>query len=144
MKPHRVRIFAMQAIYQLDMDNTKSFEDVSDLLWIDYPIIDEEKWMFNKIVKGVIDYKEEIDNIIKEYSENWDFDRITPVTKSILRMSIYQLLYMYDANQYKILIDEAIRLAKKYAEPESTRFINGILDSFYKIKIVLARMDTPT
>ena len=131
MKPHRARILAMQALFQAEFQEKQTAELVK-FEWIDYEIPESEQNFARKIISGVKESLKEIDNLITEHSKNWDIERISPVNKSILRVSIYQLLYMKDEIPAKVIIDEAIKLAKEYAEDDSGRFINGILDTCYK------------
>lgn len=134
MKPHRARILAMQALFQAEFQEKQTAELVK-FEWIDYEIPESEQNFARKIISGVKESLKEIDNLITEHSKNWDIERISPVNKSILRVSIYQLLYMKDEIPAKVIIDEAIKLAKEYAEDDSGRFINGILDACYKANI---------
>ena len=134
MKPHRARILAMQALFQAEFQEKETAELVK-FEWIDYEIPESEQNFAKKIISGVKESLKEIDNLITEHSKNWDIERINPVNKSILRVSIYQLLYMKDEIPAKVIIDEAIKLAKEYAEDDSGRFINGILDACYKANI---------
>lgn len=69
---------------------------------------------------------EEVDNIIQKYAKNWDLGRIVKMDKDILRIAIVELLYMKDAPM-KVIVDEALELAKKYSTDDSASFINGIL-----------------
>lgn len=69
---------------------------------------------------------EEVDNIIQKYAKNWDLDRLVKMDKDILRIAIVELLYMKDAPM-KVIVDEALELAKKYSTDDSASFINGIL-----------------
>lgn len=69
---------------------------------------------------------EEVDNIIQKYAKNWDLGRLVKMDKDILRIAIVELLYMKDAPM-KVVIDEALELAKKYSTDDSASFINGIL-----------------
>ena len=131
MKPHRARILAMQALFQAEFQE-KQIAELVKFEWIDYEIPESEQNFAIKIISGVKESLKEIDNLITEHSKNWDIERISPVNKSILRVSIYQLLYMKDEIPAKVIIDEAIKLAKEYAEDDSGRFINGILDACYK------------
>ncbi len=74
-------------------------------------------------------YKEhnaELDEIIQKYAKNWDFQRLVTMDKNILRIALIELLYI-KATPLKVVIDEALELAKKYSTDESTTFINGIL-----------------
>ena len=70
--------------------------------------------------------KDEIDGIIKQYAIGWDIDRLFKIDKDILRIAIIELVYVKDA-PVKVVIDEALELAKKYSTDDSPSFINGIL-----------------
>ena len=69
---------------------------------------------------------EEVDNIIQKYAKNWDLGRLVKMDKDILRIAIVELLYMKDAPM-KVIVDEALELAKKYSTDDSASIINGIL-----------------
>lgn len=69
---------------------------------------------------------EEIDGMIKKYSTGWDFDRLVKMDKDILRIAISELLYVKEAPM-KVIVDEAVELAKKYSTDDSSSFINGVL-----------------
>ena len=73
---------------------------------------------------------EEIDVLIVEKAEKWDFNRIAVIDKLILRMSIAEILYFPDIPP-KVTINEAIEIAKIYSTSNSSRFVNGILDAVY-------------
>lgn len=68
----------------------------------------------------------EIDDTIQKYVKNWDVTRLIRMDKDILRIAIIELLYMKDAPM-KVIVDEALELAKKYSTEDSASFINGIL-----------------
>lgn len=69
---------------------------------------------------------EEVDKIIQQYSKGWDIERLVKMDKDILRIAIVELLYIKDAPM-KVVVDEALELAKKYSTEDSSAFINGIL-----------------
>ena len=69
---------------------------------------------------------EEVDNIIQKYAKNWDLGRLVKMDKDILRIAITELLYIKDA-PLKVIVDEAVELAKKYSTEDSSSFVNGIL-----------------
>lgn len=74
-------------------------------------------------------YKEhaaELDEIMQKYAKNWDLQRLVTMDKNILRIALIELLYIKQT-PLKVVIDEALELAKKYSTDESTTFINGIL-----------------
>ena len=68
----------------------------------------------------------EVDEIIQKYAKNWDLGRLVKMDKDILRIAIVELLYIKDAPM-KVVVDEALELAKKYSTEDSSSFINGIL-----------------
>lgn len=86
----------------------------------------EVKRHIELIFKTYKDKKNEIDNIIKQYAIGWDIDRLFKLDKDILRIAIIELVYLKDA-PVKVIIDEALELAKKYSTDDSPSFINGIL-----------------
>ncbi len=69
---------------------------------------------------------EEIDGMIQKYSTGWDFDRLVKMDKDILRIAISELLYIKETPM-KVVVDEALELAKKYSTDDSASFINGVL-----------------
>ncbi|MCS6984809.1 MAG: transcription antitermination factor NusB [Leptospiraceae bacterium] len=131
MKPHRARILAMQAIFQKEFHN-RPLQELESFDWIDYNLPQDDRDFALLLIHTTLEHQKEIDELIKNYSEHWDFDRISPVNKAILRISLAQLLYLRHIVPPKVSLDEAIRLAKEYAEDDSSRFINGILDRVYK------------
>ena len=68
----------------------------------------------------------EVDDIIQKHARNWDLQRLVKMDKDILRIAIVELLYIKDAPM-KVVVDEALELAKKYSTDDSSSFINGIL-----------------
>lgn len=72
---------------------------------------------------------EEVDEIIQKYAKNWDLGRLVKMDKDILRIAIVELLYIKDAPM-KVVVDEALELAKKYSTDDSAAFINGVLAKF--------------
>lgn len=131
MKPHRARVAAMQALYQ-DQFIERDWSEYGDFLWIDYQLPESEQKFALDIIKGVKENIELIDTQIKELSQNWDFSRLSYVCKAILRSSFFQLKFQQSEIPAKVIIDEAIKIAREFDESDSTRFINGILDAFLK------------
>lgn len=78
---------------------------------------------------GTVEKAEELDNIIAEYSEKRKVNRIGKVCLAILRLAIYECLYV-DRVPVNVAISEAVQLSRKYAFENDTQFINGVLGSF--------------
>ena len=79
-----------------------------------------------KIAEKYQEKNSELDEIIQKYAKNWDLQRLVTMDKNILRIALIELLYIKET-PLKVVIDEAIELAKKYSTEESSTFINGIL-----------------
>ena len=79
-----------------------------------------------KIAQAFQKNHEEIDGMIKKYSTGWDIDRLVKMDKDILRIAITELLFVKEAPM-KVVVDEALELAKKYSTDDSASFINGVL-----------------
>ncbi len=84
------------------------------------------------MVYGVVTYKKEIDAIANKYLDGWTIDRLGNTDIAILRMGIYELLYMDTPNI--VSINEAIELAKDYSDDSVRKMINGVLDKVYHDK----------
>ncbi len=84
------------------------------------------KRYIEKIFKTFKEKSKEIDEIIKTHAIGWDIDRLFKIDKDILRIAIIELVYIKDA-PVKVVIDEALELAKKYSTDDSPSFVNGIL-----------------
>lgn len=87
---------------------------------------DEVQEYVTKIAKAFKEHYEEVDANIQKYSKGWDINRLVKMDKDILRIAIIELLYINEAPM-KVIVDEALELAKKYSTDDSSAFINGIL-----------------
>lgn len=87
-----------------------------------------------RLVGGVAEHGAELDGYIAKYAKGWKFDRIPLVASAIMRVAMYEVLYMPDIPN-GASINEAVEIAKKYETPETVKFINGILGSFVRREI---------
>ncbi len=121
----------MQALYQLDVQGT---DLLVRLQWEFLQEIDCDdfvrKLAFNWI-KGSWDNLDTCDGLISPAVIRWQFSRLSPVDKSILRLSVYQLKFCSDIPA-RVVINEAIELAKKFSSDKSPGFVNGVLDAVLK------------
>lgn len=115
---------AMIILYQVDFyikNNIEyTLEDViNENLEIDNTFV-------RKIVNGVLENIDNIDNIIKKYLDGWDLDRLGKTDKAILRMGVFEILYFDTPNV--VAINEAVSLSKKYSDEKVSKLINAVLD----------------
>lgn len=121
------RKLAMQVLYQVDIQggNLDFILDHYIELGQFHP---ETKDWASDLVKAAWKHVEGSDTKIKEYSIDWDFDRINPVDRALLRLAFYELIVAQV--HPSIVIDEVLELAKKYSTDESPKFLNGILGKY--------------
>lgn len=132
MSRKMARETAMKLIYQMDMQSSNS-EDILNLYFEnnkDDIKEDDDSYILN-CLHGVEEKLNIIDGYIEKYARGWKINRIGKVELAILRLSIYEMLYINDIPG-AVSINEAVDIAKKYCSSESPSFINGILDSALK------------
>lgn len=135
MSRRKGRVLAFQTLYAYEV-GCVPLEQLLQFSWAckdDAAHAEREEFVFARLlVHGVMEHLPEIDASIKKYlAANWNFDRISKVSLSILRMSAYSILYQPDISVL-IIIDEAIHIAKEYGGDDSFRFVNAVLDRIYK------------
>ncbi|MBI5788714.1 MAG: transcription antitermination factor NusB [Candidatus Schekmanbacteria bacterium] len=125
------RELALQLLFQLHF-NQDDIPGSIDIFWENQPECLPEAREFARIlVAGTLDNLSAIDALIEKYAENWEIGRMAIVDRNILRFAVFELRFKQDIPP-KVTINEAIEIAKKYSTPDSSRFINGILDKIAK------------
>jgi transcription antitermination protein NusB len=93
--------------------------------------VDEAFEYAQMLVRGAIENRERIDDLIRGQADNWRLERMPPVDRNILRLAVYEMLHERDTPKL-VVLDEAIELAKKFGSEQSGRFVNGLLDGLLK------------
>ena len=120
---------ALKFLYQFELNGGDLDEQIK--LFLERNSSQEDVANFMKeLVVSLIDKMEEIDEIIQKFSDHWILDRMTVIDRNILRMGTCELLFNFSTPP-KVVINEAIEIAKKYGNEDSPEFINGILDKIY-------------
>ena len=128
----RARELAMQALYQLDVQGEEFLESDSLARFLRENSDDEKVYnLAEQWSRGAWNNLVMCDRLIVEAAIRWELSRLSSVDRSILRLSVYQLRYCDDIPG-KVVINEAIEIAKKYSDRESPRFVNGVLDAVLK------------
>lgn len=123
------RIAAIQFIYLWDINPSDDLPGDLKLFFENQKHPRDYYSFTEELIHGVIDHLKESDSVIREYAQNWDFNRIAKIDLAILRLAIYELLYRKDIPPI-VSINEAIELSKMFSIEDAKRFINGILDRF--------------
>ena len=93
-----------------------------------------QRTYIQKAVRGVSLHGYELDQYIEKYAKGWRFERIPLVAGAVMRLAMYEILYMPEIPN-GAAINEAVEIAKKYESPEVVRFINGVLGSFVRTEV---------
>lgn len=137
-KRTQAREFALIILYQKDVTRFE-IQQVADNFWLDQKESDSEiKEFTGRLVFGVNQNLDSIDEKISSYATNWQLKRMAIIDRNILRLGLYELLYADDIPP-KVTINEAVELAKKFGDVESSKFVNGILDKIHKTELVVKK-----
>jgi len=134
----RAREFALQILYQLDVQDQLSDEQALGMFWRNFAATAEAEGALaadfgeiqpfaEKLVRGVREHLADLDAQIQGASKNWRLERMARVDRNLLRLALYELKHVDDVPA-KVAINEAIEIAKRYGTNESSAFVNGILD----------------
>jgi len=114
------------------LNRIKAFKQIFSRSFLDQ-VVD------NELALGALDHQDEIDEIIKKCAPEWPLTQINRVDLSVMRLAIYELLYKKDVPT-KVVLDEAVEIAKRYGGQNSSSFVNGALAATLK----LTNRDTQT
>ena len=128
---HRAREAAVQMLYQWEVGKVSMFE-VGETFWTGpaatEPFGDELREFATRLATGVAGTVADIDPMIAEAAQNWRLERMNVLDRLIMRMAIYEFLHEPETPA-KVIINEALELARTFSTEDSVRFINGVLDA---------------
>ena len=127
----RSRQKALQVLYQCDLCKLSTEDAMRNIFDVMEPEEGEERPQRDdftqSLVNGTTAHVVEIDERITRYSENWRLERMPTVDRNILRLAVYEMLWL--KTPPAVVIDEALELARRYSGDESVGFVNGVLDA---------------
>lgn len=146
MKRSAAREAAVRLCYSAEIAGMENAEFVADFFAEEhYATLSAEDELFatapdevqlsyiKSLVGLVFEHKDELNAQIEGYAKGWSLKRISKIALSIMRCALCEILYMDDVPE-RVAINEAVNLAKKFEEPETVSFINGVLGSFVRAK----------
>ena len=131
MNRSKIRELTFQLLFQGEVQKELKDEDIN--LFIENNEINDEEAItyINDMAKGIYENEEKIISIIgNNLKEQWNIERISKINLALLKLAIYEILF--SETPFKVVINEAVELAKKYGEDTSAMFINGVLASVVK------------
>ncbi len=133
---HKAREIALQTLYAMDFNNQLDVDHIplnfSGIDEFEFETLEDEVKVFARyLVGGTVENKEMIDKLISQYSLNRPLERIDPVDRNILRLSVFCFLFDKEIHP-NVVIDEAVKLSQEFSSEVTYKFINGILDTMSK------------
>ena len=122
----RARERALQFLFGLDFTRY-DWQEVLEDFWDTNPSRPGVKRYAEKLIKGVMDHRAELDQTIAESLENWSLDRVGCIERNVIRVALFEIRHVPDV-PVPVAINEALEVAKQYGADEAPRFVNGVLD----------------
>jgi len=126
-KRHRARILALQALFELDSVGHPAEQTIASLLE-ETPTPEESVRFARELVQGVLENREQIDEIIRKTAPAWPLEQVAAIDRNILRLAIYEIV-IDNKVPMRAAINEAVDLAKEFGGETSPKFVNGVLGS---------------
>jgi len=127
---HRTRELVLQGLYALKY-NEKNPDDILEDVLKEEDLSKKNIEFARTLYMKVIENSQQADRVIASLAENWELDRIALIDRIILQMALVELMYIPDVPE-KVVLNEAIELAKTFSTNDSSAFVNGILDNYLK------------
>lgn len=122
---HEARERALQILFQYDIHGKPGIW--LDEFWKQADLTAEGRAFTERLVQGVLEHKQELDELLQRYAVNWKVSRMPIVDRNILRAGLYEFLWADDVPA-KVTLDEAVELAKSFGDEDASKFVNGVLD----------------
>ncbi len=126
----QAREAALKILYQVDVTKDPPTEGLK-VFFRHHRISTNSQPFVTQLVQGTIQHLAQIDELLGKHATNWRLDRMAMVDRNILRLGTYELLFSGDTPP-KVAINEAVELAKRFGTADSSKFVNGVLDSLHK------------
>ena len=129
------REFALTILYQAEITKRNIAEATAKYFSETETLENNIKDFTLRLTSGVHSNLPQIDERISQYATNWQIKRMAVIDRNILRLGVFELLFASDIPP-KVTINEAVELAKKFGDLESSKFVNGILDKIHKTEVI--------
>lgn len=129
-KRRNARELALKMLFPMDVGKM-SWEEVMQYTLDERKVSQEVKDFALDLVRGTLDNLKEIDKRIRGLAVGWTLERMVSTDRNILRLAIYEILFREDI-PWRVSIDEAVELSKKYGTEDSGKFVNGILGNLVR------------
>ncbi|MBD3317664.1 MAG: transcription antitermination factor NusB [Chitinivibrionales bacterium] len=130
-KRRKSRELALQAVYAWEMRTGEKPSEVLERIAETRSLGPRVREYAVKLVEFVGENSAHIDDLIKRHARNWELGRMAAIDRNLLRVAVAELLYCEDV-PYRVVIDEAVEIAKEFGTDDSGKFVNGVMDAIHK------------
>ena len=123
----------MQMLFQWEMSN-QDLAKLEGKFWKSAKAAEQTRVFANQLFEGAAHDSAALDELIAKFAENWRLDRLATIDRAILRLAIHEM--RATDTPPKVIINEAVNLAKKFSSEDAGGFVNGILDTYRKSMLV--------
>ena len=131
---HRARAAALQMLYQCEIGRAGAHESILTY-WAaqnaDGELGEPLREFANRLVRGTLDRRDEIDAMLTTHAQNWRVERMNVIDRLVLRLAVFEMLTESETPS-KVIINEAIELARSFSGDAAVGFVNGVLDAVRK------------
>ncbi len=140
MRRRLARELAVQSLYQIEMNEATAADAIAHV--IEEARTEDEAQLTRErdqivphevleLVEGTMQHKRQIDSLLSDYLKGWQMDRLSKVDREIMRLATYEMVFREDVPP-KVVVNEAIEMAKNFGTEESGKFVNGVLGKMIK------------
>ncbi|KPV56127.1 nitrogen utilization protein B [Paenibacillus sp. A3] len=140
MRRRLARELAVQSLYQIEMNEATAADAIAHV--IEEARTEDEAQLTRErdqiaphevleLVEGTMQHKRQIDGLLSDYLKGWQMDRLSKVDREIMRLATYEMVFREDVPP-KVVVNEAIEMAKNFGTEESGKFVNGVLGKMIK------------
>lgn len=134
---HLGRIVALQSLYEYEFrtqcaDTSVDIDEILGRNLERYETAIDDKDFVANLIKGVIQEQSQLDAYMQPIAPEWPIEQIARIDRTVLRLGLYELMYLDDVVPPKVAINEAVELAKAFGSDNSSKFINGVLGTAYR------------
>ena len=146
---HLGRIIALQSLYEMELrseskDSTVDIKEILERNISRYKKSIDDTGFIENLVNGVLENQTELDKTIQPLAPDWPLEQTARVDRNILRIGVYELTHSADSIPPKVVINEAIELAKSFGSDNSSKFVNGVLGAAYRELVEESENDETT
>ncbi len=135
---HLGRIVVLQTLYEYEFRSQSEDKsvDLADIIARNMERYEDtigDKQFVQDLLNGIVERQVELDTKLQPMAPEWPISQISRIDRNVLRMGLFELLYMQETVPPKVAINEAVELAKAFGSDNSSKFINGVLGTAFKL-----------